>query len=260
MEERTKSLIGFFLFIGLILIMGVGGYFYTFHKVNKDDVTESNKLKITMKNKMDKNRDFIYYTQEEVISEKLKISYKTPKINLTGVGINSINDLLRAENEALKSNVKYLTDEDINEEELEIDEANIVDDIYSATVRSYEDYKYNQYISLVMTDYKYDIINGFNDYNKVKAYVFDVNENKMLSNLDVLNIYNVSLDDVKKLIKNNILDNKNTEDEINIDEVMENYSKDDLYTVYINENNKLVVKFIVNLDGMNYNDSIIINE
>lgn len=257
MEEKNKAVIGGILFLLLILFIGVGGYIYTFknnkHKeiINKIDV-------ITDEYKKDKTKEYIYYTDENVISKELQIVYKTPVINLYNTQTNAIANELAQDNEKMISEIKKIsTTENTTGNEITFN----TDDIYSATYRNYEDYQYNEYISLVITDVYYDCFKGINDYPNIKSYIFDVKNNERISNLDILSKYNITLTDLKEKIKNKLNEEQTVDNEvetIKIEETINNID-DGNYGLYVDNTGNLVIKYIVKSNQMNYNEIMIIN-
>ena len=71
--------------------------------------------------------------------------------------------------------------------------------------------------------------------------------------------YNTSLSEVKELIEEKLEDNQTTKEDgtktIKIDETLKDLS----YGLYIDNNGKLNVKYVVKSNNLNYNDSVIIN-
>lgn len=257
MEERNKAVVGGILFLLLILFIGIGGYIYTF-KNNKHKEITTKTDNITDEYKKDKTKDYIYYTDENVISNDLQIVYKTPVINLYNTQTNAISSELSKENEKMISDIKKISQtENTTGNEITFN----TDDIYSATYRIYEDYKYNEYVSLVITDVYYDCFKGINDYPNIKSYIFDVKNNERISNLDILSEYNITLSQVKEKIENKLNQDQTIDNEvetIKIDETLNNIN-DGNYGLYIDNTGNLVIKYIVKSNQMNYNEIMIIN-
>ncbi len=257
MEEKTRALVGCISFLIIVLVIGIGGYFYTF-KNDKHLSLKNNKeeISITDDNKIDKSKDFIYYSNDFVVSNDLNIAYKNPIINLSNNQAEELTQELSNKNDEYINNVKKISST-TNDTGKEI--AFDTDDIYSATVRDYENYEYLQYISLVVSNYEYDCFDGVKEHNLIESYVFDVVNNKKISNIDVLDIYNISLAEVKTKIKEKLESEQTIENDvetIKIDETINNFENDNTYGIYINNNGKLVIKYIVKTNVINYNDII----
>lgn len=253
MEEKTKATIGCILFLLLILIVGVGGYFYTFQNNKHKEVAE-NENKISDENKKDKSKDYIYYTDETVVSQNLHIVYKKPNINLKVLQAEAIMTELENENNAYLSSIQKIS-ETSNDTGEEI--AFNTDDIYSATVRDYEDYIYKNYVSLIVTDYAYDCFHGIYDYIQIKSFIFDIVENKRISNLEILSDFNTNLSEVKEKIKEKLeMDQTVIEgvESIKIEETINNLDNNNSYGLYIDTSGNLIIKYIVKSNQKNYNE------
>ena len=258
MEERNKAIVGCIIFLLLVLTMGIGGYIYTFksgnHKTDKEIIKETGD-----ENKMDSNKKFIYFENEKEVSKTLGITYKDAIINLNNTQATAINSEIKSENEELYGSIKKIS-ETTNDTGQEI--LYDTDDIYSATIREYQEFENGNYISLVVTDSLYDCFKGVYDYSKIKSYVFDVSSNERMSNIDILNKYETSLSKVKDKIQEKILKDQTTNDEgveaIKIDETLDNI-KDDNYGLYIDDEGDLIIKYIVKSNNLNYNETMIVN-
>jgi hypothetical protein len=255
MEEKNKAIIGCILFLLFILIIGVGGYIYTFKNDNHKTV---NNKENTLANvyKKDATKDYIYYEDENIISEELNLIYKNPVINLDNSQADAIYNELAKENENYANNVKKIS-QTTNDTGQEI--AYNTDDIYSATIREYEDYEYASYVSLVVSDSLYDCFKGVYDYTSIKSYIFDTFKNQRVSNIDILSNYDITLADVKEQIKERLENEITDENTINIDETIENLSNDNSYGLYIDNDGSLGIIFIVKSEQMNYNETMIIS-
>lgn len=257
MEEKNRTIIGCIAFLLLILVIGIGGYLYTF-KNDKHKETIKKENKITDEYKKDKNKDYIYYTDEKVISEELNLIYKNPIINLNNSQTNAIYNELSEENETYYNNIQKISEtENPTGEEIAFN----TDDIFSATIRDYENYEYKNYITLVVTDSSYDCFKGIHDYTSIKSYLFDVSKNERISNIDVLELYNTSLSEIKEKIKIELQENQEIIDgieNIKIDETIENLSNNNSYGLYIDNSGNLIIKYIVKSNQMNYNEVMII--
>ena len=258
MEERNKAIIGCILFIIIVLTIGIGGYIYAFRNDNHKTEKELQEKTIT-DNKKESKKDLIYFENERKLSEELGINYKDVIINLNNSQATAINNQIKSENDELYNSVKKIS-------ETTNDTGNTIlydtDDIYSATIRDYQVYKKDNYISIVISDTSYDCFKGVHDSLNVKSYVFDVSANERLSNIDILNKYNTSLSTVKEKIKNKLEKNQSSNPEngsIKIDETIENLSNDDSYGLYIDESGDLIIKYIVKSDNLNYNETMVIN-
>lgn len=259
MEEKNKAIVGSIVFIILILTLAIGGYIYAFKSDNHQTDKELQEKKI-MENKKDTSKDFIYYDNLVELSNTLGITYKDAIINLNNTQAFAINSELKSEREEYYNTVKKIS-ETTNDTGNEI--LYDTDDIYSATIRDYQNYIFDNYISLVVSDSLYDCFKGVYDYTKIKSYIFDVDANERVSNIDILNKYDTNISEVKERIKKKLESDQTVSEEgiesIKIDETIENLSNDNSYGLYVDDDGNLIIKYIVKSNNLNYNESMIIN-
>lgn len=251
MEENFKSKVGFCLFIFIILFLGIGGYFFTKKIISNDNSINTDNNEI-ISYKIDNNKDYIYYKNEEVISESAEIYYKDVVINLNTQEV--LSETLNKENNIYKENIKYISDINILSNDL-INYNN--DNLYALNFREYETYEFDKYVSLVINDYNYTCFDLIT-FDKVKSYVFDTSNGKLLSNEELLSMYNLSLDNIKDNIRNVL----NNEQSINEDKELikiEDTINDLKYGLYINDYGKLYISYIVKTNEVDYNKVMEVN-
>ncbi len=252
MKETFKSKLGFAMFFLLIIFLIVGGFFFMKYELRKDK--EPPKTKEEKKNhKIDKNKDYIYFENEETISEEAEIYYKDVIINLNTQTV--LNETLAKENKIYKNNILRISDVTIPFNE--VIKYNY-DNIYSLTFRLYETYEFGKYISLVIKDYDYSCFTSVN-FNKVKAYVFNVNNGKLLSENDLLNMYGINMDTVKERIKEYLLSKQTKENGIEVIKIDETINDMNNYSLYINEFGKLAISYLVKTTQTDYNEVMEVN-
>ena len=255
MEEKNKAIFGCIVFVLLVLTIGIGGYYYTF-KSDDHKTSDEHEQEIMSENKKKKDKEFLYFTNEKEVSKTLGITYKNPVINLDNVQAEAITNQIKEENEKLFNDVKKIS-------ETKNDTGNEIvyntDDVYSATIREYQFYTYENYMSLVISDSLYDCFKGIYEYSNVKSYMFDTKNNERISNVDILNKKSKTLTDVKDTIRKKLEKDKINNESIKVDETIDNLSNDDTYGLYIDEDGKLFIKFVVKSDNLNYNESMMID-
>ena len=246
MEENFKGKFGFIIFILIVLFLAIGGFFFT--KYVLSEKKEEPKEKI-INYKIDKNKDYIYYTDNETISEDAELEYMNVVINLKTQ--ETLTKSLKEENERYKNNVKYISDQNLISNEI-INYNN--DNIYALTYRTFENYEFDKYVSLVIKDYNYSCFDLLT-FTNTKSYIFDTSTGELLTEADILKKYNTNLDTIKSQIKEylNSDQKKIEENGINIDETV-NDLKD--YSLYINEYGRLYISFLVKSSKEDYNDSM----
>lgn len=255
MEERNKAIVGCIVFGILILALGIGGYIVAFGNDNHKTKEQLQQEDI-VKNKIDASKEYIYFEEEKVISNDLNIVYKNPIINLSNTSAKAVNEELKSENNELLNSVKKIS-ETQNDTEKEI--VYNTDDIYSATIRDYESYEYNEYASLVVSTKEYDCFDGLSNDAKFKSYVFDTKKNERVSNMDLFLKYDVTINNIKEQIKEKLskeqITNEDGTETLKIDETLEGITNNN-YALYIDNDGVLVLKYIVKSNNLDYNDNI----
>ena len=248
MEENLKSKLGFIFFFLIVIFLLVGGYFYMNYSIKEKELKKSKKEEEKIDYRIDKDKDYIYYINESELSSDAEIDYKDVVINLEIA--KTINESLEKENKIYKDNIELITDHkaDILSNELIKDNNNI----YSMTFRTYSSNEFGKYLSLVINEYNYSCFSDVT-FNKSITYVFNKDENKLLSNDELLNMYNINMDKIKERLKE-YLDGKQTKEEgievIKIDDTIDNLE----YSLYINDFGKLCVSFLVKTTQVDYNE------
>ncbi len=252
MNEEKKSKIFFSLFF--ILIIGIvlaGTYFLYFDKPD----TKEKIINISKKVKKNKNKDYIYYDNFEVISEELALTYKEPVINFKGSDIKELNDKLKEAAAKVKGNVKKYSAAS-EEEKASVDIC--PDDIFTATMREYDTYQYNHFLSLVVREYTYRC-DHTPTLNKYEAYVFDITTGKYLNQSEVLKANDLLFSKVQTEVRNhlsNVSLELNEGEVINIEKTINGLN--DEAAIYVDNDGVINVEYIAKTDNSNYNDSIII--
>ena len=166
-------------------------------------------------------------------------------------GQETLTNSLKEENERYKNNVKYISDQG----ELPSEVINYNNDnIYALTYRTYENYEFDKYVSLVIKDYNYSCFDLLS-FSHIKSYIFDTSNGKLIKEEEVLKKYNTDIETIKSQIKEylNADQKKIEENGIIVDETINNFNN---YSLYINEYGRLYISFLVKSDKEDYNDSM----
>jgi len=254
MIESKNNIIGSILFVILVLFLGIGGFFFTKH-VTKDDDTTINKVeesKITEEHKIDKEKDYIYFTDEKFISMEPDITYKDVVINLKTA--ETINRTLKNELNEIRNSVKYIKDNKLDPTR----EIMYEDEIYSASERNYENFEYKEYVSLLVKDYDFNCYDG-SLLKKISSYVFNVSTGKLLLTNDLMDMYHINMDEVKISIREKLEKDQIIEEElelIKIDETINGLDNQANYALYIDKYGDLNISYIVKTNQVDYNENM----
>lgn len=237
MEER-KNVIGMIVFMIFLAIIIFGGYIAMKYFVDEDkkiiDV-DSSKQDIDLR--IDTSKDYIYFENGKEILESEEIYQEDVVLNFTT--LTNINETLKKENEEIYKSIKYSGES-----------------IYSLNYREYENYKFGDYVSLIVKDFYYDVDSETKP-TGLKGYVVNLKNGKLISEDELLQTFNMNLDTIKTKVRERLNNTQILEENvIDIEGTINNFNQ---YTLYVNKNGKLAITFVVKSNQFNYNDSIELN-
>ena len=250
MEENFKNKLGFWMFFVIVLFLAIGGYFFTDYILNvKEEVSKNNKKEEKINYKIDEEKNYIYFQNEKSIIDEddVEVYYKDVIINIKGQ--ENITEILENENKKYQGNIKYLSDMELLSEDIITYNYN---NIYALTFREYKVYEYNDYVSLVIDNHNYSCFD-LNSFASTKSYVFDISEGKLLTNEDVLNLYDVNMNHIINKIKEKLTNDQQVVDEVELIKIDETIN-DLNYSLYINEYGRLYISFLVKTTQVDYNE------
>lgn len=255
MKEENNSYIGFALFFFLIAILvAIGSFILYFNKINFNNDQDDTNLEVKLSDKLKENKqeDFIYFTAIENISTQNSLTYKKANINLKSDDAESVNEKLDdMYNKALTSVKKANNEENI---------CNNSSEIYEAAILDYASYSYNKYITLLITENLYNCTDEIEKPSKVTSYTFDTTTGKLISQEDLLKLFNLTYTEALQIIEEHLESLSSTdENNILVDETMNKLKENETYTIFISETNHLAVKYIVKTNSIDYNDTIELN-
>ena len=234
-----------FIFIIIVLVFIFGG-FYLMKKSEslKNEVNQTISEEKDTDIRIDETKEYIYFTNLNVIESELDIEYKDIVINFEDK--ENIQNEINTENKEFSESVKY--DEST--------EKAIYNHLVSAKFNKFDIFYYSNYISIVKNTYSFDYENLVT-FIQSNAYVFDKKTGKLFNNDELLSIFNINKDDIKGVITTYLNDqNLITDNPINVDETINNISN---YELYVDNLGRLVVTILVKAEQSNYNDVIVLS-
>lgn len=225
---------------------------YTLDEDNKKEINnKKNNEEISYK--IDEDKDYIYFENEETISEGAEIYYRDVIINLNTQTV--LTETLNNENKMYKNNIKYISDQNIISNELIHFN---YDNLYALTFREYNVYSYDKYVSLLINDYNYTCFDE-KTFNKSKAYIFDIKNGTLLKEEEILNLYNTNMEQIKEAIKNVLISKQTMVDDVELIKVEETINDMNTYAFYINDYGKLYISYLVKTTQVDYNEIMEVN-
>lgn len=234
----------FFIFVIFVFIFGG---FYLMKKSEKlknvvdKKVTEVKDTDI----RLDKTKDYIYYSDVNVVEGELDIEYKNININFEDK--EGVATIVNKENEEMSKSPVY---DETNEE------ANY-NHLISAKFAKYEIIHYVDYITLVVNKYSFDYKTIITTLGS-DVYVFDKTSGKLYNNDELLSKFSVNKDDIKGKIET-YLNDKNLVSEENKIDVEQTISNNTKYNLYVDKLGRLVITILVKAEKSDYNDIIVLS-
>ena len=234
----------FFIFVILVFIFGG---FYLMKKSEKlknvvdKKVTEVKDTDI----RFDKTKDYIYYSDVNVVEGELDIEYKNININFEDK--DGVAAIVNKENEEMSKSLVY---DETNEE------ANY-NHLISAKFAKYEIIHYVDYITLVVNKYSFDYKTIITTLGS-DVYVFDKTTGKLYNNDELLSKFSINKEDINEKVKT-YLNDKNLvseENKIDVDKTISNNTK---YNLYVDKLGRLVISILVKAEKSDYNDIIVLS-
>ena len=234
----------FFIFVILVFIFGG---FYLMKKSEKlknvvdKKVTELKDTDI----RFDKTKDYIYYSDVNVVEGELDIEYKNININFEDK--DGVAAIVNKENEEMSKSPVY---DETNEE------ANY-NHLISAKFAKYEIIHYVDYITLVVNKYSFDYKTIITTLGS-DVYVFDKTSGKLYNNDELLSKFSINKEDINEKVKT-YLNDKNLVSEENKIDVEKTISNNTKYNLYVDKLGRLVISILVKAEKSDYNDIIVLS-
>ena len=258
--DNTKNVAGLIMFIIILLLFTVGGYFFMNYMLNDfskennetEGITELREIRI------DSTKDYIYYENTEDILHEEHIAKEDVVINIKG--FENINATLAQELDSYDSEKISIDEATIPEGSTCVNEANL----YSFPYREYQDNVFVDYISLVINDFSYNCVNGSRIEN-IKGYVIDKNTGEIIPEEQLLVDFGVTEDDIINTIRKRLSDTQVLDEGIQVIDIdgtiadIQNGEYGVVKSLSISKTGKLVINFIVKSNRINYNDNVELN-
>ena len=195
--------------------------------------------------RFDKTKDYIYYSDVNVVEGELDIEYKNININFEDK--DGVAAIVNKENEEMSKSLVY---DETNEE------ANY-NHLISAKFAKYEIIHYVDYITLVVNKYSFDYKTIITTLGS-DVYVFDKTSGKLYNNDELLSKFSINKEDINEKVKT-YLNDKNLVSEENKIDVEKTISNNTKYNLYVDKLGRLVISILVKAEKSDYNDIIVLS-
>jgi hypothetical protein len=246
MKDEYHNYLGCAIFFfSIVIIVVLGSVTLYLNSKNKTNVSSLNDYTTVQseKNKIDKEKDFIYYTDSK---EEAGLTYKKAVINIESDDALNVNSILSDLFIEASSSVSTTSDTVCEDGE----------SISSAKSLDYATYSYSKYSTITIMESNYSC--GESQISKISSYTFDVSTGKLISFDDLLKEYGLTYTEVLNKINSNLEENQ-VDDNIKIENTLNELKENNTYIVYISNEGSLIVKYIVKTNSVDYNDVIEFN-
>ena len=211
--------------------------------------------------RIDKTKDYIFYENEVEFFPDDDIDQRDVFFNFTTLA--NLNTTLHDEQSKMFLNSVVKIDDVEIPEETTYEKNDL--GYYSFKYREYSDNKFNKYVSLIVNDYDYDIING-SKIASIKSYIVDITTGKLVDSATLLQEFNLTEEKIIEQVQKRLSDTQVLDEDTQVIDIegtiesLKNATYDGgLKALSISKNGNLAINFIVKSNKINYNDSIEIN-
>lgn len=262
MSENKKGKIYGIVFLIFLFALIIGGYILTKSLTKHDEAKEPDKSQSEVNKpeeslKLDKDKEYIYFENIDILSEKQKIIYQDVKMNIDVEEVLKLERTLNEQNSSYRQTVKKISEQNLSASEIE----KIVyqeDDIYEAQYVKYTRYFSKKYASLVVDKYLFNCFIGSKLENS-SSYVIDLENGSVLTNDELMKQFDFTLSKIKDKVEEGLNKMIKEDDTILVDETLENLNDSHNYALYVNKSGYFVISYIVKSSKVDYNDVIILN-
>ena len=235
-----------YFFIFVILVFIFGGFYLMKKSEKHKNVVDKKFTEVKDTDiRLDKTKDYIYYSDVNVVEGELDIEYKNININFEDK--EGVAAIVNKENEEMSKSPVY---DETNEE------ANY-NHLISAKFAKYEIIHYVDYITLVVNKYSFDYKTIITTLGS-DVYVFDKTTGKLYNNDELLSKFSINKDDINEKVKT-YLNDKNLVSEENKIDVEQTISNNTKYNLYVDKLGRLVISILVKAEKSDYNDIIVLS-
>lgn len=260
MQEESNGYVGFACFFLFILAIVVVGTFLIYQ--DKKEKLEEQVIYTEQdgndKKKIDKSKEFIYYIDDTLLSESLSIGYKYPIINLESEDARIVTQELKDLINNKKSSFVNMSSKP-NEV---ICNFGSNETIYKAEIVDFGIFSYREYVSLVVYFTTYSCESGISNIYGMQSYTFNILSGEKVATEELFHQFGTGISEAFSFIREELNKNQTYVDgnpTIKIEETMNSLKENDTYILYVDEDGKLILKYIVKTNAVDYNDNISLN-
>lgn len=232
---QEKNYLSVTLFVLIVFVLLLSGNYLIKNK-NKISPVKIKDIRI------DNSKDYIYFTDSDIASEELDLTYSTIHINMNSTDAKNKEDELNQEMNIAKGSIRKYSKEEVEKKEFTktVQEG----EIYYAEYLKYDVLVSDNYVTLETIKGHYNLSSS-DDNNTIKYYTFSKEDGHIMSMDEIKNANKIKNSDIEKTKEKYIEDNE----DITIKE----------YELYIDKYGNTIMNLLVNSGDITYNDTVKIN-
>ncbi len=233
---QEKNYLSVIIFVLIVFALLIGGN-YLIRNKGSISTTKINDIRL------DKNNDYVYFSDSDTVSEELDLVYNTIHLNIDNKDAKKLEEELNKEMVSAKNSIKTLDEVSIDKNDIvyELDDDN---NVYEADYIKYDILESTNYLTIGLVLGHLNITRDV-DNNTLKYYTFKKSDGHIMS-----------MDEIKsagKIKNSDILDTEKSYLEDKIDTEIKSYE------LYMDKYENVRMNMLVNSGDITYNDTVKIN-
>ena len=233
---QEKNYLSVIIFVLIVFALLIGGN-YLIRNKGSISTTKINDIRL------DKNNDYVYFSDSDTVSEELDLVYNTIHLNIDNKDAKKLEEELNKEMVSAKNSIKTLDEVSIDKNDI-VYELDADNNVYEADYIKYDILESTNYLTIGVVKGHLNITSDV-DNNTLKYYTFKKSDGHIMS-----------MDEIKsagKIKNSDILDTEKSYLEDKIDTEIK------AYELYMDKYENVRMNMLVNSGDITYNDTVKIN-
>lgn len=230
MKEHNYLSISLFVLVVLVLLTG-GNYLIRNHN---NSVSEEKKTNI----KIDATKNYIYYTDTDIVSYALDLSYPTIHLNINTDVAKELETALNTRMASAKESLVKLSSAKVNKDDIvyELED----EDIYATDFLKYDILEGSNYLTLEVSS-GHIVVTQELASTYLEYYTFSKETGAILTDEEIKKVGNVTEKDISDR-----LSKYQEENQVTVTK----------YQLYLDKYENVIMNMLVNADNITYNDTV----
>lgn len=230
MKEHNYLSISLFVLVVLVLLTG-GNYLIRNHN---NPISEEKNTNI----KIDATKDYIYYTDTDIVSYALDLSYPTIHLNINTDVAKELETALNTRMASAKKSLVKLSSTKVNKDDIvyELED----EDIYATDFLKYDILEGSNYLTLEVSS-GHIVVTQELASTYLEYYTFSKETGAILTDEEIKKVGNITEKDISDM-----LSKYQEENQVTVTK----------YQLYLDKYENVIMNMLVNADNITYNDTV----